>query len=245
MNPTDQDARRQLAEAQKALVVMREHGFAANSPDIEDAVRQVLQVAITNRDNAETADRLLAAAHAREAALVEERDEARAETTAAHRDRWHWKIQAGRCINALRQMMNGEPWSDTVGAAYDAMESQGVWLRDQIAQGNDDLARDNERLRGALNNISETCSDEGHREDAALMRDTAREALAAPPPATVEQHQAERELRDAAVELADEVCKTPLPVDELYDDVHAAYKAYRALRKSLTKDAVNDRMGKS
>ena len=45
------------AEARKpadaALALIREHGWGANSPDLEDALRQLLQSAITHKDNSD------------------------------------------------------------------------------------------------------------------------------------------------------------------------------------------------
>jgi len=47
------------------LALIRENGIGANSDDLEDAIRQVLQVAIASRDNYAELERKLAEERAR------------------------------------------------------------------------------------------------------------------------------------------------------------------------------------
>lgn len=183
MTPTDNETRRQLAEAQTPNPAMQwlEPQLCRSWARDQALKRHIASLL------ARYANEKLAAAHAREAALAKERDE--------------WIVGYER----LHANFNHQEW--------------------QIA----DLAREVERLRAALKNYLDDLDNDIDPASTSELR----EVLAAPTPAAVEQWRAERELRDAAVELAEADMGEVSTMEQVHEWQRLA-KTYRALRAQRT-----------
>lgn len=177
----------------------------------------------------------LAAAQAQLADVAKERDEAVASkdhTQAWYATRWQklkdWaRAQGGQVADDFFSIVangdvlhgDGQKWS------YGALLNLEKFAKERAEQRLADVARDNERLRGALRWVKERESSN------AQIIERIDAALAHPAPAAVEQARTERELRDAAMELAEYYHQTTCELHENWTEPpDSLLRTYRAIR---------------
>lgn len=145
----------------------------------------------------------LAAAREREAGLVKERDEARqnhaTELVAARARNGHLRRDNERLRAALERIRTGN-WMARIRNSHDSSENR-LLGPFETKESADKVAKKHVQQS---HDIATDGWAEWHLEnDGDQINEIAREALAAPTPEAVEQWRRERELRDAAVELAE------------------------------------------